>query len=518
MRIHPAGERSLLVDLGSVQAVHRLWAALAAEPPGGTEDIVAGARTVLVILRPGADRRAAAAHIRDRADGPPPSRPVRELAIPVVYDGPDLAGVAELAGLDPREVVELHAGASYVVAFLGFSPGFAYLTGLPSVLHAPRLDTPRTAVPAGSVAIAAGMTAVYPQPTPGGWRLIGRSDAPMFDPDRAVPSLVEPGDRVRFVPVERLGGRAAPRPSPSAPVPPGHPYLEVLDAGPLTTVQDAGRTGWAHLGVPSSGAADRRSAAEANRLVGNAPGTALLEATLAGPRLRIGAARTVAVTGAGGEIRVDGLPARHGAPLRLAAGSELWMDRFRSGVRAYVAVAGGIAAGPVLGSRSCDTLSGLGPPPLRAGDRLPLGLPGPGGAATPTWEPPPGPRHRTPRPGGSEPGEAMVVTAYRGPRDGWVGPAGMRTLTTGEFTVRASSDRTGVRLAGPAVEVRNRAQLPSEGMPPGAVQIPPDGQPIVLLRNRPTTGGYPVAAVVTEEALDLLAQTAPGTRIRFEVV
>lgn len=506
--ILPAGERSLLVDVGTMAAVHGLWGTLRDDPPEGIDDIVAGATTVLVTMRSGSQRQAAAARIRSLLGRTGARRTeVGETVIPVVYDGPDLEDLAVTAGLDPADVVRLHSGATYTVAFLGFSPGFAYLAGIPTGLHVPRLDTPRIAVPAGSVAVAAGMTAVYPQPTPGGWRLIGRTDLAMFDPGRPEPSLLRPGHRVRFRPVARLGSAVPPPPTPASPPPAGEAYMLIVDTGPLTTIQDLGRPGWAHLGVPCAGAADRAAAAEANRLVGNPPGAAVLESTLAGPTLRMGGTRLVAVTGARAEIRVDGMPARQGAALGLGRGAELVIDRFRYGARCYVAVEGGIAVLPVLGSRSTDTLSGLGPALLRPGDRVPLGEPGPA---------------REPRPAGSPlqpPGvEVIAVTAHPGPRDDWVGPDGLRTLGTGRFVVAASSDRTGLRLQGPRVAVAGPGQLPSEGMVAGAVQIPPDGQPIVLLRNHPTTGGYPVAAVVADADVDLLAQARPGSVVRFRLV
>ncbi len=509
VRIRPAGERSLLVDLDSMPAVHALWSALRDDPPEGTDDIVAGAASVLVTMRAGCQCRAAAARIRSLLQGEAPGRvDVAEVVIPVVYDGPDLEELAAIAGMEPADAVRLHSGVTYTVAFLGFSPGFAYLAGAPAELHVPRLDTPRTAVPAGSVALAAGMTAVYPQPTPGGWRLIGRTDVAMFDPGRPDPSLLRPGDRVRFRPVARVGWPGPP--VAAAPAPAGEAYLLVVDPGPFTTVQDLGRPGWAHLGVPCSGAADRSAAAEANRLVGNRPGAAVLEATLAGPSLRMGDARMVAVTGARADIRVDGMPARQDAALRLGRGAELVIDRFRVGARCYVAVEGGLAVPPVLGSRSTDTLSGIGPPVVRPGTRIPLG----DAADRPEVQGAPGPAPSA-RPGAG--GDAITVTAYAGPRDDWVGPAGLRTLGAAPFVVAASSDRTGLRLRGPTVTVDRKAQLRSEGMVAGSVQVPPDGQPIVLLRNHPTTGGYPVAAVVVDADVDLLAQARPGTTVRFRL-
>jgi KipI family sensor histidine kinase inhibitor len=500
--------------------VHRLWAELAADRPDGVVDVVPAAATVLVVTsgKVDMDRMLAGVHglvehlDRSGRAGSGTDRPV--VSIPVVYEGPDLEGVAATTGLDRADVVRLHAAPLYRVDFLGFSPGFAYLSGADPRLTVPRLPSPRTSVPAGSVALAAGYTAVYPQPTPGGWRVIGSTDAIMFDPGRPVPALLSPGDRVRFVAVERAAGaapagpRGAPGPTLGTPIPvpgPGAPAIEVLDPGPMLTIQDRGRTGWGHLGVPVAGALDRGSAAEANRLAGNPDEAALLESTLGGCRLRLRANRTVAVTGAAADLTVDGLPARSRVGLPLPAGTELAVGRCRHGLRVYIAIGGGLDSPTVLGSRSTDTLSGLGPAPLRRGDQVGLG-------PAPLDQPAdPGPDTRT----RSRPTE-IEVEARLGPRENWLSASGLATLGGAEFSVGGSSDRTGVRLEGPKVE-RAAREIPPEGVVAGAVQVPPDGQPIVLMRNHPSTGGYPVVAVVDEAGVDRLAQAPPGSVARFRL-
>lgn len=198
--IRPVGDAAFLVEVDSVAAAHRVWAALRAVRIDGVREAVVGARSVLVHVDPaGCDEDLLQSTVD--GSGPDTAVPAREIGIPVRYDGADLAEIAALAGLRPEEVVERHAGATYTVAFLGFSPGFAYLTGLDPALVLPRRATPRTQVPAGSVAIAGEHTAVYPQPTPGGWHLLGRTDLTVFDPDRARPALLTPGDTVRFAPL-----------------------------------------------------------------------------------------------------------------------------------------------------------------------------------------------------------------------------------------------------------------------------------------------------------------------------
>ncbi|GAB2630270.1 biotin-dependent carboxyltransferase family protein [Streptomyces capparidis] len=278
--------------------------------------------------------------------------------------------------------------------------------------------------------------------------------------------------------------------------------ITVVRAGALSTVQDLGRAGYAHLGVPRGGALDAPAHRAANRLVGNPEGAATVETTVTGIAVRARRAVTAAVTGAAAPVRVDGRPAAWGAPVRVPAGAVLEVGAAVSGVRCYVAFTGGIAVPPVLGSRCADLLSGLGPAPLRDGDALPLGEPcGPSSAVD-----------EQPWPG--VPGE-LVLPLRPGPRDDWFTPAALRTLATGRFLVSPASNRIALRLAGPALERAVTGELPSEGLVLGAVQVPPDGRPVLFLADHPTTGGYPVAGVVPEAALAAAAQAVPGTPVRF---
>ncbi|MFK0019609.1 biotin-dependent carboxyltransferase family protein [Streptomyces sp. NPDC090798] len=281
--------------------------------------------------------------------------------------------------------------------------------------------------------------------------------------------------------------------------------LAVMRAGALTTVQDRGRPGHAHLGVPRSGALDAPAAALANRLVGNPFEAAVLETTLNGCALRPRSVVTVAVTGAPCPVTVDGRPAPWGAPVRVLAGALLDIGPARAGVRSYVAVAGGVAVDPVLGSRSTDLLSGLGPPPLTDGAVLPLGRPD--GVHTRV--------DVVPHPG---PPSELVLRVTPGPRDDWFTPSALRTLARGTYRVSSASNRIGLRTEGPSLERAVSGELPSEGMVLGAVQVPPDGGPVVFLADHPTTGGYPVIAVVRGADLPAAAQAVPGTPVRFMVV
>jgi biotin-dependent carboxylase-like uncharacterized protein len=278
--------------------------------------------------------------------------------------------------------------------------------------------------------------------------------------------------------------------------------IEVLRAGPLTTVQDLGRPGWAHLGVPRSGALDRPALRLANRLVGNAESAAALETTVGGCAVRLRGAGTVAVTGAPASVRVAGRAAEFGVPVAAPAGAVVEIGPARLGVRSYLAVAGGIAVQPVLGSRATDTLSGLGPPPLRDGDTLPLGAPAiaPPAVDFTLAEPPP---------------KELTLRVRLGPRADWFTAAAVERLLTQAYVLSPVSNRIGARLAGPTLGRADAAELPSEGVVLGAVQVPANGQPLVFLADHPTTGGYPVIAVVDETDLAALAQTRPGATVRF---
>jgi biotin-dependent carboxylase-like uncharacterized protein len=278
--------------------------------------------------------------------------------------------------------------------------------------------------------------------------------------------------------------------------------LEVLDPGRYALVEDLGRPGYAHLGVAPSGALDTASLRLANRLAGNDEAAAGIETLLGGLSVRFTAAATAAVTGPAVDVRVDGRDVGSHAPVPVRAGQTLTLGTPATGLRCYLAVSGGIAVEPVLGSRSRDVLSGIGPAPLEAGDVLPLGVPAgiPAGAdvVVPVAAP-----------------ADLVIPVTLGPRDDWFDdPAGSLSAW---WTVTAESNRVGLRLDGTPLRRSVEGELPSEGVVTGAIQVPPSGLPVVFLADHPTTGGYPVAAVVRRAALGALAQARPGTRVRFRM-
>lgn len=283
--------------------------------------------------------------------------------------------------------------------------------------------------------------------------------------------------------------------------------VTVLATGPQALVQDLGRPGHAHLGVPPSGALDVPALTLANRLVGNAESAAGIEVLLGGLRLRADCPCTVAVTGPAVAVAVNGRVRDTHAPLYLAAGHVLVLGMPHTGLRAYVAVSGGVAVAAELGSRSTDVLSGIGPAPVRTGDVLPLGEP----AGQPRGADELGPR---PVP------DEIRVPVLLGPRDDWFTGAGAQ-LDGGRWRVSPESNRVGLRLSGPALRRAtgfDGAELPSEPVVTGAVQVPANGRPVVFLADHPTTGGYPVIGVVPAAALPALAQARPGTTVLFRAV
>jgi antagonist of KipI len=421
--------------------------------------------------------------------------------IPVAYDGPDLHEVCGAHGIDRQQFVAAHTEPEYLVEAIGFLPGFGYLSGLSAKLATPRRATPRRLVPAGAVGIGGGQTGVYPFSSPGGWNLVGHSSAVLFDVCRPRPALLAVGDRVRFVAAD-LPPAAEPE-TPAAAVAVADAAIAVIQPGLFTTIQDLGRPGHRAAGVPLSGAADPVSLRLANLLVGNPPGAAAIECTLLGPTLRFEPETIVAVVGA----EFPGFPP--GVATRVPAGTELVLGHATRGCRGYLAVAGGIEGEPVLGSRSTLVVAGIGGlagRPLRAGDRLAVGMPAARRMGGVTAEPRSGrpelPARGRPCPLRIIPGEHAAAIQ-----------AGAWART---FRTSSRSDRMGVRLEGePLAGAAAGGSATSVAVFPGTVQVPPDGQPIVLLADAQTIGGYPVLGQVIAADLPLAAQLRPGDDVRF---
>ncbi|MBO1768776.1 5-oxoprolinase/urea amidolyase family protein [Agrococcus sp. TF02-05] len=519
MRVLPAADTALLLESADLDESMRLLPAIEAAALPGVRELVPGARTILVRFDPAL---VSPAVLSERLLAIEPTAAIdggeRSVTIPVRYDGDDLDEVARVLGASPEEVVERHLAAAWRVAFTGFAPGFGYLVGDDPRFDVPRRSAPRTRIPAGSVALAGRYSGVYPKESPGGWQLIGRTDAVLWDLEREPPALLAPGTAVRFAraarelveaaPVERRPPRDAER---------ARHALEVVRPGLQLLVQDLGRPGLAAQGVSASGAADRRALREANRAVGNPPHDAGLELAGGGASLRFRGPAVVALTGALADASVvdaerpdASIPVEPGRPVAIDDGDELRIGAVRDGLRVVIGIRGGIALDPVLESRSSDTLAQLGPAPLGAGDELPLHGPAAGATAVaPTGAP------RAPLPRAGQTVELRVVL---GPRAEWFTAAALETLEAQEWEVTPRSDRVGLRLAGAiALERARDGELESEGCVTGAIQVPPDGQPVLFLPDHPLTGGYPVIGAVVDDDLDLAGQLPPGACIRFRV-
>lgn len=525
------GDSSWLVVVGDVISpsisarVRALRRALEALHPVWLVETVPGYCSLGLIVRPLQVSREKVEELVSRAArsvGAAPSFRPRTVTIPVCYGGaygPDMQVVCQRSGLTEQEVVRRHSTAAYQCSMLGFLPGFPYLTGLDPQLATSRLATPRATVPAGSVGIAGEQTGVYPASSPGGWNIIGRTPLALFDPSREQPSLVQAGDTVRFFPIsleefedqqsheftcypqiydvseQEVGG------------------CSVLEPGMLTTVQDDGRWGLQHMGIPVSGAMDRQALALGNLLVGNEEGAAALEMTLSGPRLAFTTDALVAVTGADMSLQVDERDVPAWTAVLVRAGSVLSMAGCAGpGCHTWLCVAGGIDVPDVLGSRSTllrSALGGFEGRALHTGDRLPL---------RPLTE------HAGRLGGFSCPVELRPscavnapVPVLSGPQTESLTPVARQAFLDATWTVSNASDRMGCRLEGPQLDLEGSADVVSEAIPEGAVEVTGSGLPIIMLADRQTTGGYVKPFVVATAALGWLAQRRPGDSVRFRM-
>lgn len=516
LRFLPSGSGGFLIELDDLPATLTLLDALLAAELDGIRDIVPGARTIMVRFDPAMTGASSLADSICRLDlSMRSSRSGALFDIPVNYDGEDLSDVAEILGCSVEEVIRRHTEATYTVAFTGFAPGFAYMTCDDPRFDVPRRMSPRVRIPAGSVAIAGKFGGIYPSDSPGGWQLLGTTPLKMWDTVRERAALLAPGDRVRFRDISRDG---AVRVSSTLPVATQRPSIErgllVTRADRPALYQDLGRPGLAGQGVSESGALDRAAMMAANRCIGNPRDAAVVEVLFGGFAFRTDQPITVAVTGApcpvtirtaaGGVTR-----APFAAPIALDAGDEIALDIPTEGMMSYIALRGGFQAEEVLGSASTDTLAKVGPAPISAGDFMV-----PAHRRSLSVEPAAAAPRSLPRAG-----DVVCLDILLGPRADWFTTTGLATLTSQEWEVTPASSRVGVRLSGATgIERRDDAELPSEGTPLGAIQVPHTGQPVVFLADHPLTGGYPVIGVVASHHLDLAGQIPIGARIRFNPI
>ncbi|QIV87696.1 carboxyltransferase domain-containing protein [Glutamicibacter mishrai] len=516
--IHRAGSNDLLVDLDSLDAVLALNAALESAPLSGQRDLLAAAQTVLLKFDSPQSAERAFAALPELEVASAVQDAGKLVEVPVHYDGEDLSAVAELTGLSTEAVINAHTSQKWRAVFGGFAPGFAYLLGENHVLNVPRRDSPRTKVPAGAVALAGEYSAVYPRQSPGGWQLIGHTDLQMWDLQRENPALIRPQDTVQFVPAtQKLSVSQVPAAREEAPAQAHDGGLTIIDAGLQSLLQDAGRIGYGNLGVGVAGAADPTAFSQANRLVGNPAGQAVIENLGSRITLETSGDQVLAHTGAQAQLWIT--PAEDdqlrtprqvasNAPFALLHGERLSVEPDGLGLRSYLAVRGTIALTPVLGSLSTDTLSGVGPDPLVSGSVIPVRQPMVGrivGNPQPSTLPIPDDQG------------VYQLRVIAGPRTEWFGPSGVQQLTEQLWDVTSESNRVGIRLSTDQQPLQRvlSGELASEGVARGSLQVPPSGLPVLFLADHPVTGGYPVIATVIAEDLSAAAQLPPGSKIRF---
>lgn len=527
-QIRPLGEHALLIGVADALAARTLVRTITASETAGLREVVGGLATVMVAFDPDTadidvlEPRLIELMSASIDGGSVPPDEGALMVVPCIFDGEDMAGVAEAAGCGPEDVVDMLTARPLTVDVVGFSPGFAYLSGLPDRLRTiARRDRPRPSVRPGSVALANGHAAVYPTASPGGWQLVGRTDETFFNPDVPPYARLAPGDRVQFT--------VAPEPWPrlftvrmrsaSVTMQPGdgdtppraaaRPVFVVEEPGVRTVLQDGGRRGRAAIGVPAAGPGDPDSFELANRLVGNPADACVLEVTARGPTLHCMDPTFVAVVGAIPNVRLDGQPVAPRRVVPVNAGQQLALGQVYGGLRTYLAAAGGFAGPKVLGSCATDQLSGLGPGPIGIGAQLWVGA----------MRPPLG-DHLVAGIGAALPaGVAVALRVVPGPHTERFAPGAFASLATASFTVESESNRVGLLLQPggdpPWAPLAGgvTAELDSQGTVVGAVQIPPNGHPVILLPDHATLGGYPVLAVVAAADHGLLGQCAPGMRV-----
>jgi len=549
IRYFDVGDSCLLLDCSQTSApiktVHALTQLLFENYPEWALDIIPGIETLLIRY-----------HFKQRA--PEEVRalaklemdhllqqllPTREIApsinnqihiMRICYDervAPDLVSSAAQCKLSTREFIELHKHSPFTVDIVGFMPGFAYCSGLNPQLKLPRLKSPRATVPAGSVAIAGLQTAIYPQATPGGWNLIGKCPDTLFDVNRNPPGLFMPGDHIQIKEItfaELLEIEAAVTTSkPKLAAVQGHeqkPFdLEIVNAGTLTTIQDFPRDGLMHWAVSPGGTADQAALQLANALVGNALDTAALEITSIGPRLLFHRAAIIAWIGGICKVRINGQLTPGNRPVWIAAGSRVEFAEIESGYRLVLAIRGGIDTPTTLDRKGSYLSANIGPKRLHKGSGLKL-MPFSQGEIEPALQ-----ALAEKSTGRTYPKWSIhspyvankkieMIDALPGLHLQQLSKKEQALFWQTVWTISPQSNRMGMRLQGDFALKTPFPEIASQGMMLGTVQLPASGEPIIMMAEHQTTGGYPRLAEVIRSAQTKLAQLKPGQQIRLNPV
>ena len=443
--------------------------------------------------------------------------------IPVCYDGeefaPDLEEVAKFTGLSKEEVIALHSSKDYLIYMLGFLPGFPYLGGMDERLETARLETPRTKIPAGSVAIGGKQTGLYPSDSPGGWRIIGRTPFKAFDPSRNPACLYEAGDKIRFLPVsrkefEKIAEKESRSLSSDNQTAEKQRFvctsgIKILEGGMCTTVQDKGRFGYQHLGIGQGGVMDFESFSLGNALLENSENAACLESTVLAPTIQFTSDCEFCITGGECRASLDEKPVPMNQKYPAKAGSILKCGFVTKGLRSYICFKGGILVPESFGSRSTNLKSKTGGyfgRKLENGDELAIGnfIERNGGKDQPL-------KAKTAFPGGEE---ILVLECTRGSQFSFFSEDAVKKFQSEVFTVLPESDRMGIRFGGESLNC-GKTDIISDSIPFGAVQITSAGLPVVMASDRQTTGGYAKIAAVTRMSMCALSQALPGTKVKF---
>lgn len=440
-------------------------------------------------------------------------KPVKE--IPVLYggpEGPDLPDCAEKEGKTDEEIIRIHTSHEHYIYMLGFSPGHPYSARSEEPFSFGRRETPRVEIPARSVVVQRNLTNITPFAQPCGWQVIGSTPINITDYSRENPFFLEAGDRIRFRSIGREEydklrekGEKAKKELPSENTPSD---MEILSPGLLTTVQDAGRFGYQAYGVSPAGPMDQRAFRLANLLVGNTEKEAALELCAAGPEIRMNTSSVIALCGADFGLKIDGKECPSYAAVPVKAGQVISFTPCRRGRYGVLAFAGGILVPKVMGSRSTlikNQLGGMDGRKLKTGDTLGLGR----SPLTDLSE-----RRLVPEvPAAKE--EAVTLRVVKGPQDDMFTRESLRYFFHHGAVVTDSCDRQGARLASKPLQFAGAKDIVSDGISFGAIQVPGDGQPIILLADRQTTGGYCKLGTVISVDLPKAGQLCPGQKVRF---
>jgi len=547
MHCTPLGDHSLLIDFSEsknpLKEIHGLSKLLFTNKPAWAAEIVPGLSTLIIQLNytDQAPKRVREQAIKDLEKIGTQLKKQRNIKvvknqihqIQVCYH-PDLAldlkQIAQACGLSIEESIKLHKKNIYTADILGFMPGFAYFSGLNPKLNLPRLTSPRPSVPKGSVAIAELQTAIYPRPTPGGWNLIGRSPNVLFNVHKEPPGLFMPGDEMHIqeISLDQFNQLDATNHAAEMILPLSTPKknqasIEIKQSGTFTTIQDQPRSGLSHWGVGPGGASDLDALELANALVGNALHTAALEITATGPSLLFSEDTCVAWVGATCSGIVNGKRIPGNRPVWIAKGSTLQFSPLNPGLRSVLAIGGGMHLPTILGSKGSHISADIGPKRLKKGDILFLENPQAALQSPylrdlcqvnalpcfPKWQ------VRSP----CLPAQKVTpIYCLPGPHLSFLSIKDREIFWSTIWKVSNQSNRMGIRLESDFQIKKVLPNIPSQAIAFGTVQFPPSQEPIVMLSEHQTTGGYPRLAEVIKADRAKLAQVKPGNHVQFEVI